>query len=336
MRRFLIWTALAAIVGVLLAGGGYWAYWTMYARFQPVTITENQAEIQRLLDASPYVSAESGGTPMYIVGYRDSTATQGYAGAEAERLRAAGVEPRILLFARPDRDGQPQSSAAERATVAELWLSRDWSLYERWMATPPANWTAAGLPPADGNLTRTAIIDGGREFAERLGALLDDAGVPTRYPLVIWRDPQGFLKACACSDRRAWPFIRDDLGASERASNDTAPDAPEGPTAPDPTAPTPGQPPVAADNGPGTQPYPKLEEILPAPTPRYAPEEPATVPAPAQPSSTGSQPRQTAPTTPTRPATRPSTPPAERPATAPRNPSRQAPQPKRDDESTFF
>ena len=94
MRRFLIWTLLAAVVGVALAAGGFWAYWSMYARFQPVTITRNQAEIQRLLDASPYLSAERGGVPIWIVGYRDSAATQAFAGAEADRLRAGGIEPR--------------------------------------------------------------------------------------------------------------------------------------------------------------------------------------------------------------------------------------------------
>lgn len=333
MRRFLVWTVLTAIVGLLLAGGAYWAYWSLYARFQPVTITQNQGEIQRLLDASPYVSANSGGTPLYIVGYRDSASTQRYAGAEADRLRAAGIEPRIVLFARPDREGLAQSTAAERATVAELWLNRDWSLYERWLATPAANWTAAGLPAADGNLTRTAIVDGGRDFAERLGGLLEDAGVPTRYPLVVWRDPQGFLKACACSDSRAWPFIRDDLGASERASTDTAPVPAETGAATVVPAPTPGQPPVAADGGPGTQPYPKLEEILPAPTPRYAPGEPETVPAPARRVPGQTPPSRSTQATPVQPSAVP----AERPDTTPRaNPSRRPPQPKRQDDSTFF
>ena len=32
MRRFFVWSALAALIGLLLAGGGYWAYWNYYAR----------------------------------------------------------------------------------------------------------------------------------------------------------------------------------------------------------------------------------------------------------------------------------------------------------------
>jgi len=326
MRRFLIWTLLATIVGLALAAGGFWAYWSMYARFQPVTITRNQAEIQQLLDASPYLSAERGGVPIWIVGYRDSAATQAFAGPEAERLRAGGIEPRILLFARPDRDGIAQSTAAERATVAELWLSRDWALYERWMATSPANWTAAGLPAADGSPVRMAVVERSRELSAELAALLRDAGVPTRWPLVLWRDPQGFLKACACSDRRAWPFIEDDLGVAARREpipqgaplleTPTTVEELEGPTA-------------AADTGPGTRPYPNLEEILPAPEPRYeTPLEPA---APRRPPA--------APTPATSAPAEAAGPPAARPAPAEKAPSpagRRPPQAERQDETTFF
>jgi hypothetical protein len=61
MRRFLIWSVLAAVVGLVLAGTGYWAYWNFYSRFQPVTITRNQAQIQQLLDEASWVSGGGGG-----------------------------------------------------------------------------------------------------------------------------------------------------------------------------------------------------------------------------------------------------------------------------------
>ena len=159
MRRFFIWSALAAVIGLILAGVAYWAYWTYYARFQPVTVTRNQAEIQRLLDEASWVSAGGGGEPLYIIGYRDSAAMARYEREEIPKLRAAGIEARTILFARPDREGLAQSTAAERATIAELWLTRDWTLYQRWTATPVRNWTAAGIPAADGNLARGAVVD---------------------------------------------------------------------------------------------------------------------------------------------------------------------------------
>lgn len=274
MRRFFIWSALAALIGLILAGVAYWAYWNYYARFQPVTVTRNQAEIQRLLDESSWVSAGGGGEPLYIIGYRDSASMQRYEREEIPKLRAAGIEARIIVFARPDREGLAQSTAAERATVAELWLTRDWTLYQRWTATPVRNWTAAGIPAADGNLARGAVVEAGRTFVTRLAADLRQAGLQVRYPLVIWRDRAGFMKACACADSRSWVFVRDDLDAPDRI------EGPDGVAADGPPAPLtyPG------DGSPESLPYPTLPPIAPADgaaapaTP--APATPATPPGP--------------------------------------------------------
>ncbi len=297
MRRFFVWSALAAVIGLALAGGGYWAYWNFYARFQPATITRHQAEIQQLLDESSWISAGGGGAPLYIVGYRDSAAMQRYEREEVPKLRAAGVEARILVFARPDREGLAQSTAAERATVAELWLSRDWVLYQRWTATPSRNWTAAGIPAADGNLARAAVVEAGRDFAAQLARYLGDAGLPARYPLIVWRDREGFMKACACSDSRSWAFIRDDLDAPDRI--EPAPVTAEGGPLPYP------------DGGDASLPYPTLPPIPPA-AGETTPTDPAVTPAPAAPA----------------PAARPA--PA-RPTTPP-----PPPKARRSDDTTFF
>ena len=61
MRRFFVWSALAALVGLLIAGGGYWAYWQFHARFQPVVVDRNQGAVQTLLDGSGWVSGGGGG-----------------------------------------------------------------------------------------------------------------------------------------------------------------------------------------------------------------------------------------------------------------------------------
>lgn len=275
MRRFFVWSALAAVIGLAIAIGGFWAYQHFYARFQPVTVQRNQASIQRLLDESSWISAGGGGQPLYIIGYRDSAAMQRYELEEVPKLRAAGVEARIILFARPDREGLAQSTAAERASVAELWLTRDWTLYQRWTATPVRNWTAAGIPAADGNLARGAVVEAGRNFAVSLAEKLKDEGLQTRYPLIIWRDREGFMKACACSDPRSWTFIRDDLDAPDRIET---PGVPPG----DPAAPAayPG------DGSPESLPYPTVPPVaptdgsVPAPAPGTAPiaQRPATPP----------------------------------------------------------
>jgi len=265
MRRFFIWSALAAVIGLVLAGIAYWAYWTYYARFQPVMVSRNQAEIQRMLDEVSWVSAGGGGEPLYIIGYRDSAAMARYEREEVPKLRAAGVEVRMILFARPDLEGLAQSTAAERATIAELWLTRDWTLYQRWTATPVRNWTAAGIPAADGNLARGAVVEASRDFVVRLTADLREVNLQPRYPLIIWRDREGFMKACACSDSRSWVFIRDDLNAPDRL------DAP---------AVAPGDPeaPSALPGGAGLEslPYPTLPPIAPAEG-----DAPASAPVPA-------------------------------------------------------
>lgn len=301
MRRFFVWSALAAVIGLALAGGGYWAYWNFYARFQPVTVTRNQVEIQRLLDESSWISAGGGGQALYVIGYRDSAAMQRFEREEGPKLRAAGVEMRVLVFARGDREGLQQSTAAERATVAELWLTRDWVLYQRWTATPVNNWTAAGIPSADGNLARGAVVDAGRDFVGQLSRNLSEAGLQTRYPLIIWRDREGFMKACACSDARSWAFIRDDLDAPDRI-------APAAPAA-DGQAPLP-----YPDGGPAPQglPYPTLPQVTPVPG--QTPAQPgAAQPGAAQPGATP------APARPTQ-------------APAPRK----APEPRQQEDTTFY
>ena len=291
MRRFIMGSIVAAVIGLLLAGAGYWAYWNFYSRFQPVTISRNPGEVQRLLDEASWVSDGSGGQPLYIVTYRDSASGHRYLRDEAPKLKAAGVETRFILFARPDAEGTPRSTAAERATVAELWLSRDWPLYERWMATPSGSWTAAGLPQADGNLARSAVVEAGRRFDEQLGRMLRESGVKISYPLILWRDRDGFLKACGCADSRAWAFIRDDVGAPDRLgappSATSAPDedqaAPDGGTPAMPYPDLPAIPPVNAPSGPGVTPPTQAQN--PAPTRPSAPStrpSPRAAPAPTQ------------------------------------------------------
>ena len=287
MRRFLIWSGLAVLLGLVLAVSGYLAYDYFYARFRPVTIARNQGEIQRLLDEASWLSPGGGDRPLYLIGYRDSAATQAFERQEADRLRAAGVDVRVLVFSPPDREGAARSTPNERATVAELWLNRDWDLYRRWTAEPSSAWLAEGLAPADGNLARTAVVEASRQFVARLDGLMRDAGVKPTWPLVIWRDRQGFLKACACADSRSWAAIREDLGAS-------AAFAPAEPAQPVSPAPAPALPPETPEEPQGL-PYPDpaiAAPVSPRPTepaedeaPAYAPRASPQLPAPRQPAA---------------------------------------------------
>jgi hypothetical protein len=97
------------------------------------------------------------------------------------------------------------------------------------------------------------VVEAGRDFVARLTEDLKEAGLQTRYPLVIWRDREGFMKACACTDSRSWAFIRDDLDAPDRLDPPVvAPGDPEGLEA------------FPGDGSPESLPYPTLPPLAPA------------------------------------------------------------------------
>jgi hypothetical protein len=80
------------------------------------------------------------------------------------------------------------------------------------MATPHKAWTADGLKPADHDFARNAVVNATRDYVGQMAPLLKGAGLGDTYPILIWRDRDGFLKACACTDERSYHFIRSDLG----------------------------------------------------------------------------------------------------------------------------
>ncbi len=355
MRRFLIWAFVAAFVAVALAATGYRAYDHLYGRYQPVVVTRGQAEIQRLLDDSAWLSTGDGGQPLYVVGYQDDPATRRFEHEQGDLLRARGVEVRSVAIPRPVTGtgagagagaGVSEAAvAAEQATVAELWLSRDWSLYQRWMATPSAQWTAAGLPSVDGHPDRAKALEDSRRFAQDLSSLLKATGVRPGHPVLIWRDREGFLKACACSDSKVWAFVREDTVAPETVTPATTDAEGVGASrvaeavAVAPTAPQRDKAPVAAEDRKPVRssglPYPTLgppvvratpPEVKPKPKPEVRTAERTehrdALPV-AQPRA--SEPQVQAP----RPSARPAEPRAPRARPAP-------PRPTKQDDSTFF
>jgi len=211
------------VVILLLAIGAVVAWWWFDGRWHPQTIKKSETEIANLLNSSGYVTPGLGGPKAYIIVFRSCPDCVRYVAEELPKLQTAGVDTRIIAVARADVGGEPKSTAAERTTVAELWLNhQNWPLWEQWNSVAPEAWTAPGLTPADGDLARTAIVEAGRKGVADLRRLLAANGVQVgetgvKYPTVIWWTKDGEMRACACEDPRTYRFVRQDLGAKDRA-----------------------------------------------------------------------------------------------------------------------
>ena len=201
-----------ALLVLSLIGGGLFEWWNLDLRWRPHTIAKNQAEISKILDGSGWVSPGLPGAKLYMIAYRDCADCIRYQQGEFPRLQAAGVDTRVILIARADINGQPKSTPAERSTVAELWVNRGWGLYQKWTSASPGAWTASGIPAADGDVARSAVVEVGRDSVDHLAPLLKANGVKFAYPTLIWWAKDGTMKGCACAKAQAYGFIRKDLG----------------------------------------------------------------------------------------------------------------------------
>lgn len=215
MRNFKLWGALALVV--VLAGLGGYAWWNHEVRWRPATITDNPEEIARLLESAGWVSPGIEGRPLYMISFRTCPDCLRFKAEQFPDLHAAGVDTRVIEIARADVNGLERSTPAERATVAQLWLTRDYSLLERWLAVPASAWNATDIPPADGDAARTAVVRAGRELVEQLTPRLKANGVDFAYPLLVWWDETGQMKACACERRETYRFLRADHGLPPRS-----------------------------------------------------------------------------------------------------------------------
>lgn len=208
MKKLIAIAVLLAIAVVAILG----AWWWLDVRHRPTVITKDQAEIGRLLETAGWVSPGRTGPRLYMVGYRDCPGCEAFRTENFADLHQAQVDTRVIVIARPDLNGQAQSTPAERATVAELWLGRSWPRYERWTEAPSASWTATGIAPADGDMARTAVIEAGRGLVDRLTPLLKANGVAFEYPVLIWWSADGQMKTCACTTKASARALRKDLG----------------------------------------------------------------------------------------------------------------------------
>jgi hypothetical protein len=210
-KRLTAIAVLSLVVGAIAAGG--WAWWSYDLRWRPKTIARHAPEIARLLEQEAgWVSPGLTGTKLYMISFRTCPDCLRFKAEQFPDLHAAGIDTRVIEIARRDVNGLAKSTPAERATVAELWLNRSWALMERWEAMPAAAWTAPGIAPADGDPARTAVVEAGRSLVDRLIPLMADNGVDFAYPLLVWWDGEGRMRACACEKRETYRFVRRELG----------------------------------------------------------------------------------------------------------------------------
>ena len=154
------------------------------------TLGANAAEIVSMFEGAPWVHRGLNGPTLYVVSFRSCPTCLAFKEAELAGLESAGVDVRWIVYARRDREGRERSSSAERAVQAELWLTRDWHLFEDWYAVDPATYYAtADLPPAaDDDPERTSAVEEARAFVDRLSALYTDEGIDLYIPTLLWQE----------------------------------------------------------------------------------------------------------------------------------------------------
>lgn len=209
MRKFRLWGSVLLLAALVVAGG--WAWWNAELRWRPKTITRHQAEIAQLLKASGWVSPGLPGGPLYMVSFRTCPDCVRFEAEAFPGLQAAGVDTRVIMVARRDVNGMAKSTPVERATVAQLWLTRDWKLMQAWTSMPAQAWTAPGLPAADGDMARTAVVESSRDLVDQLKPLLKANGINFAYPMLIWWNAKGELRACPCEKRESYGYVREEL-----------------------------------------------------------------------------------------------------------------------------
>lgn len=211
MKKFKFWAAV--VIAIAVFGGGLWAWWSLDLKWRPKTIKQHPAEIAKILESAGWVSPGNKGPKLYMVSYRSCTDCIRYEEVEFPKLQKAGVDTRVIVVVISDKNGVNRSTAPERATVAELWANRKWSLLEAWQQVPPDAWKATGIAPADGDIGRTALVAAGKQMVADLKPLLKDNGIEFAYPTLIWWTKDGEMHGCACEKEETYANVRRELGA---------------------------------------------------------------------------------------------------------------------------
>jgi hypothetical protein len=188
MRRWLVFIAMLAIIG-----GAMWLLWWIDLRGAPHTVTKDQTALASELRSAGWVSPHNNGKIVYVLVSTECPACRRFETGPLETLQGQGVDTRIIVVAPADRNGKALSTPADRAAVAEFWIGRDWNLYKSWRTSSPT--TMAGVSPADGDAARTAVVDAARTSAAKIADLLQRNGVAFGYPMAIWWNKAGDMRA---------------------------------------------------------------------------------------------------------------------------------------------
>ena len=198
---------LAALVGVVICIA-LLAWWRMDLRWRPHTLDRDAERIAVTLDRAGWVSpGRSHAKVLWMISYRSCPDCIRFEKEMFPRLQGSGVDTRVIMAPRPRGTTSP-----ERASIAAIWATRSWPLYEQWTSMPLAAWTAPGLPSADADPARAAELRRSQAFIAAMTPLLAENGVALHYPTLIWRDARGRLRGCACEKRETYGHVLSELG----------------------------------------------------------------------------------------------------------------------------
>ncbi len=188
LRRWFVFIVMLAVIG-----GAMWLWWQVDLRGDPHTVKKDQASLASALQRAGWVSPHINGKIVYVLVTGECPACGKFETGALEALQAHGVDTRVIVIAPADVNGKAMSTAADRAAVAEFWIDRDFNLYKRWRAPSPT--TMAGVAPADGDAARTAVVEAARTSAATIQDLLKQNGIAFGYPMAIWTNKAGDMRA---------------------------------------------------------------------------------------------------------------------------------------------
>jgi hypothetical protein len=215
-RKQLIAAIIWVIVIAAVAIAGVAAYYTITVPDKKVVLGKASSDrVWALLKEANYVSpnypAASGSSrAVYLITYKGCKACAAYENSEFPKLRAAGVDTRVYVFTPPAVQPPAGQTKVDNAAIVELWLNRDWALYQRWINDP--KFTGDGVPPAD-DMARKYVLMATKDFYTEILAELP-AKKPTdlHAPFVIVADKDGKAAVCFCDVETAYHHASDAFG----------------------------------------------------------------------------------------------------------------------------